>query len=165
MSMSMSKWGVQFPIDIPPHSHTHFLLNKQILQQADAVEKGMSEKEKRQLSISEVRRSLPMFPYRDDIVEAVRQHQVWCSVLKCCEGGPTCIYVYIYTHIHMPMYEHIHLYFQTCKHAQVLIIVGETGSGKTTQIPQYLFEEGFCKEGKKVCVYISLSIYEHTLTH
>jgi archaellum biogenesis ATPase FlaH len=33
---------------------------------------------------------------------------------------------------------------------QVLIIVGETGSGKTTQIPQYLYEEGFCKDGKKV---------------
>lgn len=34
--------------------------------------------------------------------------------------------------------------------AQVLIIVGETGSGKTTQIPQYLYEEGYCKDGKKV---------------
>nr|KYP55752.1 Putative pre-mRNA-splicing factor ATP-dependent RNA helicase DHX16 [Cajanus cajan] len=30
---------------------------------------------------------------------------------------------------------------------QVLIIVGETGSGKTTQIPQYLHEAGFTKHG------------------
>jgi pre-mRNA-splicing factor ATP-dependent RNA helicase DHX16 len=33
---------------------------------------------------------------------------------------------------------------------QVLIIVGETGSGKTTQIPQYLHEAGYTKGGSKV---------------
>ena len=33
---------------------------------------------------------------------------------------------------------------------QVLIIEGETGSGKTTQIPQYLHEAGFTDGGKKV---------------
>ena len=33
---------------------------------------------------------------------------------------------------------------------QVLIIVGETGSGKTTQIPQYLHEMGYTKDGLKV---------------
>ncbi|KAI9753985.1 MAG: 40s ribosomal protein L44e [Chaenotheca gracillima] len=33
---------------------------------------------------------------------------------------------------------------------QVLIIVGETGSGKTTQIPQYLHEAGYTKGGLKV---------------
>uniref|UniRef100_A0A803QX28 RNA helicase n=1 Tax=Cannabis sativa TaxID=3483 RepID=A0A803QX28_CANSA len=32
----------------------------------------------------------------------------------------------------------------------ILIIVGETGSGKTTQIPQFLFNAGFCKEGKSI---------------
>ncbi|CAK7323257.1 unnamed protein product [Dovyalis caffra] len=31
---------------------------------------------------------------------------------------------------------------------QVIIIVGETGSGKTTQIPQYLHEAGYTKRGK-----------------
>ena len=30
------------------------------------------------------------------------------------------------------------------------MIVGETGSGKTTQIPQYLYEAGFCEGGKKI---------------
>lgn len=33
---------------------------------------------------------------------------------------------------------------------QVLIIVGETGSGKTTQIPQYLHEAGYTKGGLKI---------------
>ncbi|CAG8454274.1 9757_t:CDS:10 [Ambispora gerdemannii] len=33
---------------------------------------------------------------------------------------------------------------------QTIIIVGETGSGKTTQIPQYLHEAGYTKGGKKI---------------
>ena len=33
---------------------------------------------------------------------------------------------------------------------QILIIVGETGSGKTTQLPQYLYEGGYTKGGKKI---------------
>jgi len=34
---------------------------------------------------------------------------------------------------------------------QVVIVVGETGSGKSTQIPQYLLESGYAKE-KMICV-------------
>lgn len=49
-------------------------------------------------SIQAVRRSLPVFPFREELLTAIANHQV-------------------------------------------LIIEGETGSGKTTQIPQYLFEE------------------------
>ena len=30
------------------------------------------------------------------------------------------------------------------------MVIGETGSGKTTQLPQYLNEMGFCKRGMKV---------------
>lgn len=33
---------------------------------------------------------------------------------------------------------------------QVLVVIGETGSGKTTQMTQYLIEEGLCEKGKKV---------------
>ncbi|KAK7207262.1 hypothetical protein BZA70DRAFT_7966 [Myxozyma melibiosi] len=34
---------------------------------------------------------------------------------------------------------------------QLLIVVGDTGSGKTTQITQYLAEEGFAERGKIAC--------------
>lgn len=33
---------------------------------------------------------------------------------------------------------------------QVLVLVGDTGSGKTTQIPQFAVQEGFCTKGRKV---------------
>ena len=58
-------------------------------------------------TLAEVRKSLPVFPYREQIIEAVNEYQV-------------------------------------------LIIVGETGSGKTTQIPQYLHEAGYTADNKKV---------------
>lgn len=56
-------------------------------------------------SILETRRSLPVFAYREELLEAVENYQT-------------------------------------------IIIVGETGSGKTTQIPQYLVEAGYTKGGK-----------------
>ena len=34
---------------------------------------------------------------------------------------------------------------------QILIVIGETGSGKTTQITQYIAEEGFTVRGKIGC--------------
>eukprot|EP00123_Amoebidium_parasiticum_P017098 comp23708_c0_seq1/m.40778 comp23708_c0_seq1/g.40778 ORF comp23708_c0_seq1/g.40778 comp23708_c0_seq1/m.40778 type:complete len:1218 (-) comp23708_c0_seq1:134-3787(-) len=34
---------------------------------------------------------------------------------------------------------------------QILVVIGETGSGKTTQITQYLYEAGYCNKGKIGC--------------
>ncbi|KAJ3669811.1 hypothetical protein LUZ60_010135 [Juncus effusus] len=58
--------------------------------------------------LKEERKTLPIYPYRDELLQAVNDHQV-------------------------------------------IIIVGETGSGKTTQIPQYLHEAGYTKKGMVAC--------------
>ena len=60
------------------------------------------------LSIKEQRESLPIFQFREEIIEAVRSNQV-------------------------------------------LVVIGETGSGKTTQMTQYLAEAGFAIRGKIGC--------------
>ncbi|KAM7026324.1 pre-mRNA-splicing factor ATP-dependent RNA helicase DHX16 [Acridotheres tristis] len=73
------------------------------------VPEAVPEAERRRQSLQDGRRALPIFPFRDELVAAVGQHQV-------------------------------------------LVIEGETGSGKTTQIPQYLHEEGYTRGGMKIGV-------------
>ncbi|KAF4392626.1 hypothetical protein F8388_003046 [Cannabis sativa] len=51
----------------------------------------------------------------------------------------------------LPMYQYHDQLLQAINDHQVLVIVGETGSGKTTQIPQYLHEAGYTKRGKVGC--------------
>ncbi|XP_013406683.1 pre-mRNA-splicing factor ATP-dependent RNA helicase DHX16 [Lingula anatina] len=70
-------------------------------------EPELSERQKKKMTIEETRKSLPIWPFREDLLKAVETYQV-------------------------------------------LIIEGETGSGKTTQIPQYLHEAGYCKDGMKL---------------
>lgn len=67
----------------------------------------ISEAERQKMDIQETRRSLPVYPFKDDLIAAIHEHQI-------------------------------------------LIIEGETGSGKTTQIPQYLIDAGFTKDKKKI---------------
>ncbi|KIX93137.1 uncharacterized protein Z520_11194 [Fonsecaea multimorphosa CBS 102226] len=71
------------------------------------MQQRLSAAEAKAKSIEETRKSLPIYQFRDQIIQAVKDHQV-------------------------------------------LIIVGETGSGKTTQLPQYLHEAGFTKGGMKI---------------
>ncbi|KAE9550316.1 hypothetical protein FO519_006476 [Halicephalobus sp. NKZ332] len=50
----------------------------------------------------------------------------------------------------LPVYAFREMFIEAVKEHQVLIIEGETGSGKTTQLPQYLYEAGFCKDKKRI---------------
>ncbi|CAG8525214.1 9659_t:CDS:10 [Racocetra persica] len=68
----------------------------------------IDEAERKAKTIEETRKSLPIFSFREDLLNAIKEYQT-------------------------------------------LVIVGETGSGKTTQLPQYLYEAGYTKGGKKVC--------------
>ncbi|CAK1367363.1 Pre-mRNA-splicing factor ATP-dependent RNA helicase-like protein cdc28 [Cercospora beticola] len=50
----------------------------------------------------------------------------------------------------LPVYQYRQQFLDAVREYQILIIVGETGSGKTTQLPQFLYEDGYCKNGMKV---------------
>ncbi|KAI9900792.1 hypothetical protein N3K66_005054 [Trichothecium roseum] len=50
----------------------------------------------------------------------------------------------------LPIYQYRDEFLAALEEHQILVIVGETGSGKTTQLPQYLHEAGYTKNGLKV---------------
>jgi pre-mRNA-splicing factor ATP-dependent RNA helicase DHX16 len=51
----------------------------------------------------------------------------------------------------LPIYKFREELLRTIEENQMCIIIGETGSGKTTQLPQYLHEAGYTKRGKIGC--------------
>lgn len=53
--------------------------------------------------------------------------------------------------VSLPVYHYRSQFLEAVRDFQVLIVVGETGSGKTTQLPQYLHEVGYTKIGKIGC--------------
>ncbi|KAF4617176.1 hypothetical protein D9613_005884 [Agrocybe pediades] len=71
------------------------------------LQSQIEEAEKRARTIEETRKNLPIYAYKEQLIEAIKEHQV-------------------------------------------LIVVAETGSGKTTQLPQYLHEAGYTRDGLKV---------------
>lgn len=91
---------------------SHFSPQELLEEEEDQVEAERKKREAEAKSAFEAlqaeRARLPVYPFRDDILRAVEEHQV-------------------------------------------LIIEGETGSGKTTQVPQYLVEAGYGKMGKIGC--------------
>jgi pre-mRNA-splicing factor ATP-dependent RNA helicase DHX16 len=52
----------------------------------------------------------------------------------------------------LPIYAYRDEFLAALEQYQVIILVGETGSGKTTQLPQYLHEAGYTEGGMKIGV-------------
>ena len=52
--------------------------------------------------------------------------------------------------VSLPIYKLKHELLQAIKDNKILVVIGETGSGKTTQITQYLVEAGYVNYGKKI---------------
>ncbi|CAK8536889.1 unnamed protein product [Lathyrus sativus] len=50
----------------------------------------------------------------------------------------------------LPIYSFRDELLRSVRDHQIIVIVGETGSGKTTQIPQYLHEAGYTKDGRMI---------------
>lgn len=51
----------------------------------------------------------------------------------------------------LPAYKAKSTLLEMIRDNQVCIVIGETGSGKTTQLSQYLYEAGFCSSDKSIC--------------
>ena len=55
----------------------------------------------------------------------------------------------------LPIYALRNQFLQAVSKHQVLVVVGETGSGKTTQMTQYLAEAGYTTRGIIGCTWCS----------
>ncbi|KAK9355707.1 P-loop containing nucleoside triphosphate hydrolase protein [Lipomyces doorenjongii] len=82
-------------------------VSEMLSKEQEELNASLKEADEHAFSMEQVRKSLPIYRYRDELLEAFDNFQI-------------------------------------------VIIVGETGSGKTTQLPQYLHEAGYTKDGKKV---------------
>ncbi|KAJ1771785.1 DEAH-box ATP-dependent RNA helicase prp22 [Coemansia sp. RSA 1843] len=51
----------------------------------------------------------------------------------------------------LPVYKLRDLFIEAVSQNQFLVVIGDTGSGKTTQLTQYLYEEGFAHRGRIGC--------------
>ena len=89
----------------------------------------------------------------DQIAEAERKGEATLPARTCCvgKGADSLLATTIEeTRKTLPIYEYRDELLEAIGAHQVLIVVAETGSGKTTQLPQYLHEAGYTKGGMKV---------------
>ena len=72
-------------------------------------------------TLKEQREYLPAFACREELMKVVRENQGTSSFPCVC--------------------------FPVSCFVTVIVVVGETGSGKTTQLAQFLYEDGYCSYG------------------
>ena len=82
-----------------------------------------------------------------DAKPMTKEQLVFAERLKAAESQVSKIEA---TRKSLPIFSYREELLKAIDDYQVLIIVGETGSGKTTQIPQYLYEAGYSKDGLKI---------------
>uniref|UniRef100_A0A8C9FV35 Uncharacterized protein n=1 Tax=Pavo cristatus TaxID=9049 RepID=A0A8C9FV35_PAVCR len=51
----------------------------------------------------------------------------------------------------LPVFKHRHSIVETLKKHRVVVVAGETGSGKSTQVPHFLLEDLLLDEGTSKC--------------
>jgi hypothetical protein len=77
--------GVHFRVTVNIHNYLcmpgfiHIVwppLHEIFFSVQDDNEPKLTETEKKKLSLQETRRSLPIFPFRDDLIQAIKDHQV-----------------------------------------------------------------------------------------
>lgn len=61
--------------------------------------------------------------------------------------------------IQLPVWEYREKFFDLLDKNQILVLVGETGSGKTTQIPQWCVEHLRDNKNKKAGLFSNISIF------
>ncbi|XP_060821777.1 probable ATP-dependent RNA helicase DHX34 [Bombus pascuorum] len=71
--------------------------------------------------------------------------------------------------VNLPVYQYKHEIIETIKQEQVVIIAGDTGCGKSTQVPQYLYAAGFqkiaCTQPRRIaCISLAKRVAFETLT-
>ncbi|OAD52775.1 putative ATP-dependent RNA helicase DHX34 [Eufriesea mexicana] len=69
----------------------------------------------------------------------------------------------------LPVYQYKHQIIETVKNEQVVIIAGDTGCGKSTQVPQYLYAAGYqkiaCTQPRRIaCISLAKRVAFETLT-
>lgn len=82
--------------------------NDGLTAEENALEERIKREEAKIQQIEDTRKSLPVYEYREQLLGAIKEHNI-------------------------------------------MIVIGETGSGKTTQLPQYLHEAGYTLKGKVAC--------------
>ncbi|XP_065510937.1 pre-mRNA-splicing factor ATP-dependent RNA helicase DHX16 isoform X3 [Caloenas nicobarica] len=101
----------------PPKNYDFVLEDDEMIQFVSSAQLEGTEPPKEEVPVPDsrwhsaqrARQALPIFPFREQLLAAIAEHQI-------------------------------------------LVIEGETGCGKTTQIPQYLHEEGYTRGGQKIGV-------------